>query len=563
MRPVSEIKKYEMNIIRIQGDNEKRFGVYYEFDKDSRPLGEGGMGRIYKGFRVDMRTGIRIQVAIKAVNENNQSSELLERARREASIQIENENLMKMYGFVENHEQLPSGAWVKRYYMPMELLIGVNLDDLLRGITTDQNGLRIPYAEELYSMFLSNKVKAIGLIGNAILAGIMALHNKGFIHRDIDPSNVMITIDGKIKLIDFGICKQICTLATSDKSLTASGTFIGKVNYAAPELVLGDVKNQNATTDIYAIGVLIYQLYTGTLPFVGSDAEVLASHLNKKMPLNLIQHSGLRKIVAKATDKKQGNRYQSAAEMIVDIERMPISISAPHPIPWKYIGGVAASVIVVVAALLLILNKPDEPPPPPPTVAEQYQIAKDLIAYNQKDSIEKGYESIKVLAKDSLYASAIMDYYERVMDMRDSLHWREAYELVEALAAREMLPEALYECAMYKSFISPKLDLPEVERYSLGFVEDDLIAANRIFETIIKLDPDNYRAIFWSLINYIKIGEPNIYGEKMAELLYDKFSNVAATTDDPAFQIYLNVIKDLQLYDVFASWNLNNKYGYE
>lgn len=528
-----------MNIIRIQGDNEKRFGVYYEFDKDSRPLGEGGMGRIYKGFRVDMRTGIRIQVAIKAVNENIQSSELLERARREASIQIDNENLMKMYGFVENPEQLPSGAWVKRYYMPMELLVGVNLDDLLKGITTDQNGLRIPYAEELYSMFRSNKVKAIGIIGNAILAGIMALHNKGYIHRDIDPSNVMITIDGKIKLIDFGICKQISTLATVDKSLTASGTFIGKVNYAAPELVLGDVKNQNATTDIYAIGVLMYLLYTGSLPFDGSDAEVLAAHLNKKMPLSLIQHSGLKKIIDKATDKKQGSRYQSAAEMIVDIERMPTSVQDPRPMPWKLIGGVAAGAIVAAVVLMLILNKKEEPlpPPPPPTAAELYQKAQSLIAYNQKDSTEKAYEAIRILAKDSLYTDAIMANYERVMETRDSIRWHEAYELVENLAARDSLPEAIFECAMHKSFISPKLELPEVERYSFGFVEDDLMAANRLFEIVLKNDPDNYKAAFWSLINYVMINEPDTFGEKMSAL-YDLYMAAVTIENTPMSQKY-------------------------
>lgn len=529
-----------MNIIRIQGDNEKRFGVYYEFDKDSRPLGEGGMGRIYKGFRVDMRTGIRIQVAIKAVNENIQSSELLERARREASIQIDNENLMKMYGFVENPEQLPSGAWVKRYYMPMELLVGVNLDDLLKGITTDQNGLRIPYAEELYSMFQSNKVKAIGIIGNAILAGIMALHNKGYIHRDIDPSNVMITIDGKIKLIDFGICKQISTLATVDKSLTASGTFIGKVNYAAPELVLGDVKNQNATTDIYAIGVLMYQLYTGSLPFDGSDAEVLAAHLNKKMPLSLIQHSGLKKIIGKATEKKQGSRYQSAAEMIVDIERMPTSVPDPRPMSWKLIGGIAAGAIVSAVVLMLILNKKEEPlpPPPPPTATELYREAQNLIAYHQKDSTEKAYEAIRILAKDSLYADAIMDNYERVMAVRDSIRWPEAYMLVETLAARDSLPEALFECAMYKSYISPKLDLPEVEYYSLGYVEDDLMAANRLFDAVIKRDPDNYKAIFWSLINYVMINEPHSYREKISEL-YEQYLAAISKEDTSMSQKYI------------------------
>ena len=164
-----------MNIVRIQGEAEKRKGIYYELDIDGPFLGEGGMGRVYKGFCVNMHTGQRSVVAIKAVHESIQSPQLLERARREAAIQIDNENLMKMFGFIENPEQLLSGAWVKRYYMPMEFLVGVNLDDLLKGITTDQNGLRIPFAEELYAYFQSDKVSAIAQIIKALLAGIMAM----------------------------------------------------------------------------------------------------------------------------------------------------------------------------------------------------------------------------------------------------------------------------------------------------------------------------------------------------------------------------------------------------
>ena len=91
----------------------------------------------------------------------------------------------------------------------------------------------------------------------AALSGLMALHDAGYIHRDIDPSNIFITEDEHIKIIDFGIFKQMKNLTTNDRALTVAGAFMGKPEYASPELALGDLKHQNQTTDIYAMGVLL------------------------------------------------------------------------------------------------------------------------------------------------------------------------------------------------------------------------------------------------------------------------------------------------------------------
>ena len=201
-----------MNIIKLQGDIEKRKGIYYEYDADATPLGEGGMGRVFKGFRIVERTGEQTPVAIKAIYENI-PERVVERARREAGIQLDNDNLIKMYGFVETVSPSSDNSHVKiHYHVIMELLIGVTLEDILNGITNDHNGMQIPFAAEIYNQYKSNKEAAVVRIMKSILSGLMALHDRGYIHRDIDPSNIMITIDGKIKLIDFGICKQIVSL---------------------------------------------------------------------------------------------------------------------------------------------------------------------------------------------------------------------------------------------------------------------------------------------------------------------------------------------------------------
>lgn len=311
-----------MNIIRIQGDFERRQGVYYEYDRDSQPLGEGGMGRIYQGYMVnEMSGGFRRPVAIKEIHDHiARDPQLIERAQRESSIQIDHENLLRMYGFVPNMEYNPmQNANIVRYYMIMERLVGVNLDQIVNGVVTDKSGMHIPYAQSIHDLYFTNRTEAIVKIARNILSGIMALHDKNYIHRDIDPSNIMITIDNKIKLIDFGVCKNINLLA-KDKSLTQAGSFIGKVNYAAPELVLGDLAHQNATTDLYAVGILLYQLAVGHLPFTGTNQDVMAAHIQRKLPVNDIADKDLRRIVEKATQKKQEKRYQSAAEMIVDLE---------------------------------------------------------------------------------------------------------------------------------------------------------------------------------------------------------------------------------------------------
>ena len=197
-----------MAIIRLQSEYEKQNHLYYEFDSADKPLGEGGMGKVYKGKCVDERTGTFKLVAIKFMF-SDLPDHVIERARREASIQLRNDNLIEMLGFIETSERNVIGEVVKRYHVVSELLEGVMLDDLLQGKVTDQNGVVIPFAEKLYRDYQNNPYQFAITIIRSILSGVMALHDAGYIHRDIDPTNIMITKKGHIKLIDFGIAKYI------------------------------------------------------------------------------------------------------------------------------------------------------------------------------------------------------------------------------------------------------------------------------------------------------------------------------------------------------------------
>lgn len=341
-----------MPILFIQGENEKKNHIHYEVNPDLPSLGEGGMGQVLRGVRVNEQNGLRQDVAIKFLYEDL-PADAIERARREAAIQIHHENLVEMLGFIEIIED----DGVKHYNVVSELLQGVMLFDLLNGKTTDKFGNEVDFARELYTQYQNDKFGFAVFMVKNILSGIMALHDKGYIHRDLDPSNIMITHDRKVKIIDFGIAKQLNSLNTEDRQLTSTGQFVGKAAYAAPELVLGDVHHQDQTTDLYAVGIMLYQFIVGRLPFEGTIAELIKQQLNEKIPLKLVPNKTIRHIIGKATAKKQADRYKTAAEMRVDLDD-----AVPSPPAKKnfLIVAVAVGMLVIggLIALLVSNRKP-------------------------------------------------------------------------------------------------------------------------------------------------------------------------------------------------------------
>lgn len=344
-----------MAIIRLQGEAEKQQGIYYEFDSASTPLGEGGMGKVYRGRRINILTHETRDVAIKFMFAGLPPN-VIQRAEDEANIKIHHDNLVEMMEFLAVETRMPNGMVSVRYHVVSELLIGVSLSDLIQGVVTDQSGAEIPYAKTLYKLYNTDPEQFAVTVVKKILAGIMALHDAGYIHRDIDPSNIMITRDGKIKLIDFGIAKKVDGLKTHDRNLTTAGQFMGKPQYAAPELIIGDLKNQNKPTDIYAVGVLLFQLIVGHLPFEGPSNVVLNCHMRSKMPLKLISNGNIRKIVEHATEKDCTKRYQSAAEFRVALDSYKqgsrgVNINLEDK--KMLLGGLVAALIVVVVVILL------------------------------------------------------------------------------------------------------------------------------------------------------------------------------------------------------------------
>ena len=397
-----------MSIVRLQGETEKERHIYFEVDTSTPPIGEGGMGKVMKGVCVNTDTNVTRPVAIKFLYDDL-PTHAIERARREASIQLRNDNLVEMIGFVET--ETCQGANVqKHYHVVSELLTGVSLSDVLEGKYADAYGRVIPYAKKMMIEYRADSVHFAKKIGISVLSGLMALHDAGYIHRDIDPSNIMLTNDGHIKLIDFGIAKQFNMLTTHDRGLTSAGAFMGKAQYAAPELVLGDLKSQNLTTDIYAIGILLYQCIVGHVPFEGPLHQVLDMQLHKKIPLSVVKDRKMRSIIETATEKNQNLRYQTAAQMRVAIENIDGKQKETRLSVKLAVAGAVVAVVVALSAFFMVQRHKQH------ELTEQQRQRTEYITLSmQKKAAEFGRtanESFLIGQKhDEGYEKALMEAY--------------------------------------------------------------------------------------------------------------------------------------------------------
>ncbi|NLO86836.1 MAG: Stk1 family PASTA domain-containing Ser/Thr kinase [Clostridiales bacterium] len=247
-------------------------------------IGQGGMSLVYRA--VDIRTGHSVAVKILK-SEYNSDKEFLERFQREAQAA----SLMSHHNIVN---LLDVGVEGDYRYLVLEYVSGNTLKDVIR-----QKG-RLNTATTIQ-------------IAIRILSALQHAHDNGIIHRDIKPQNVLMHLDGHVKVADFGIARM-----TNAFTISKGDTVVGSVHYSSPEQATGTVVE--ATSDIYSTGVVMYEMLTGRVPFVGdTPVSVAMQHIQDPPPpiTNFAPETppAVVAVVMKALEKKASDRFQSAREM--------------------------------------------------------------------------------------------------------------------------------------------------------------------------------------------------------------------------------------------------------
>ncbi|MEM6337811.1 MAG: serine/threonine-protein kinase, partial [Bacteroidota bacterium] len=291
-----------------------------------RFIGEGGMGTVFQG--VDAM--LDREVAIKALRPELASQEnVAARFRSEAVTlaRLNHPNVALLYSFLQE----PNG----HLYMVMEFVRGETLEDLLRRV----GPLEPAQAVEVMAQ---------------ILDGVGHAHEAGIIHRDLKPANAMLTETGRVKVMDFGIAR-----ALGSARMTRAGRLIGTLEYMAPEQVQG--KEATPATDVYALGIVLYELLTGRVPFESqSDFTLMQAQIQEAPAPPRVFRPGmpdaLEAVILKALEKDPAARFASADEfrdalLALDLPAAkPIVghvgvLDATQPNQYKTAAGLAPTVV--------------------------------------------------------------------------------------------------------------------------------------------------------------------------------------------------------------------------
>jgi serine/threonine protein kinase len=339
-------------------------------------LGGGGMGVVYKA--EDIKLGRR--VALKFLpDEFAGDAAALQRFEREAraASALNHPNICTIHA-VEEHAGQP--------FIVMELLEGQTLRDVL--------------SEEAGSK-ADSPFRIEPLLDTAlqIAHGLEAAHQKGIIHRDIKPANIFITRHGQVKILDFGLAKlhesesvepppqpsaeQLPKWESNPLlTLTRTGVTVGTAAYMSPEQVRGE--KLDPRTDLFSLGLVLYEMATRQRAFPGNTAPVLHDAILNRTPipareLNRQIPEKLENIVRRAFEKDRDARYQTAAEICSDLEGLQRE-STPQHLPRAWIAGFGVAAAIAVGTVLFVLSRP------PKTVSVAPEIKMRQLTTNSSDN---------------------------------------------------------------------------------------------------------------------------------------------------------------------------------
>ena len=252
-------------------------------------IGMGGMANVYKAYDVLEKKDVAIKILKEEFIGNE---EFLRRFRNEskAIAALSHPNIVKIM-------DVNFGDRIQ--YIVMEYIDGITLKE---------------YIEQVHVLKWKDAVH----FTVQILRALQHAHDKGIVHRDIKPQNIMLLQDGTIKVMDFGIARF-----ARDERKVNNNLAIGSVHYISPEQARGEYTDEKS--DVYSVGVMMYEMLTGRLPFDGDTPEkvaVMQMQASAKLPRAVVPSipEGLEEIIVRAMQKDPSMRYQSAAEMLRDID---------------------------------------------------------------------------------------------------------------------------------------------------------------------------------------------------------------------------------------------------
>jgi serine/threonine protein kinase len=272
----------------------KKLGKYEIVDR----IGRGGMAEVYRGYHAALDRYVAIKLLHPFLADDPEFKDRFENEARNVA-KLKHPGIVQVYDFEYDAEG-------ESYYMVMELINGPTLKDQLFELATAND--RYPISE------------AIRIVRSAAEALAYA-HQRNMIHRDVKPANLMIDEDNRLVLTDFGIAKIV-----TGNQFTATGGMVGTPAYMSPEQGMGEAGDERS--DIYSMGVILYQIITGQLPFdAESPLAVILKHVNEPLPLPSviapeIVTQELEHITCKALAKEPEERYQNAAAMADDLAQL-------------------------------------------------------------------------------------------------------------------------------------------------------------------------------------------------------------------------------------------------